>query len=128
MTGKNYYEIFRKKDHANSHSYDEYKALEKTVIVYEGTADEMILVPIEYRDVYVCACVGKQDLEDWEYDVSGVTNEDMHELAYDIWNYLVRDEAYQMALDQAACGFGLKKLYEEDDDEYYYVNEETENE
>ena len=29
MKGDHYYEIFRKKDYANSRSYDEYKVLEK---------------------------------------------------------------------------------------------------
>ena len=128
MKGDHYYEIFRKKDYANSRSYDEYKALEKTITVYEGTADEMILVPMEYTDLYVCGYVSKDYLDDYDYDVSNITDEDMQEIATNVWEYLVSDEAYQIAVDKAAQDFGLKKLYEEDFDEYYYVNEETENE
>ena len=72
--------------------------------------------------------MSKDYLDDYDYDVSNITDEDMQEIATNVWEYLVSDEAYQIAVDKAAQDFGLKKLYEEDFDEYYYVNEETENE
>lgn len=50
-----YYEIFRKKDYANSRSYDEYKALEKIITVYEGTADNNLYSAPKTNKAYVRA-------------------------------------------------------------------------
>lgn len=98
----------------NMETYKKYKAHNDTLVLYEGTDEEMIFVPIEVMDRFKCVITSREDFNTIGYDASSLTDEQMIDIALNVGESLV-EENYWESLEYWAEELDLPKTIEEED-------------